>query len=398
MTSSCVPTRAELLSPAERPRDYSAQRIVGLDVARALAVFGMFGAHVGAVADDVGWSPSTWPAVVHGRSSILFAVLAGVSLALLSGRTDPVRGDDLVRARTRILVRAAWVFAIGGALEALGTDVDIILGVYAVLFILALPFLRWPPRQLFLAAGALAVLAPASDLLLSQFVEATDASDAPFVSLAVTGAYPALIWWTFILVGLAVGRCDLGAAEVRTRLAIAGAGLVVLGYGGGWLTTQWWADGRPSLGPLDGVQEFGAWGLASLSGAAPHSGTTLEIAGSTGVALVVIAVCLVVAGRLPRLTFPLAAVGAMALTAYVGSVVAIWATGIPDSDSNLPWGIYVLVTLGLANAWRFAFGRGPLERLLTWSSVRAASERPGTPPAAQRMGLPPVTATRAPEM
>ena len=68
----------------------------------------------------------------NGRSSILFAVLAGVSLALLSGRTDPVRGDDLVRARTRILVRAAWVFAIGGALEALGTDVDIILGVYAV--------------------------------------------------------------------------------------------------------------------------------------------------------------------------------------------------------------------------------------------------------------------------
>jgi uncharacterized membrane protein YeiB len=109
-----------------------------------------------------------------------------------------------------------------------------------------------------------------------------------------------------------------------------------------------------------------------LSGAAPHSGTTVEIAGSTGVALLVIAVCLVVADRLPPLTFPLAAVGAMALTAYVGSVVAIWATDGPDTDSNLPWGVYVLVTLALAIAWRFAFGRGPLERLLTWSSVRAA--------------------------
>jgi uncharacterized membrane protein YeiB len=83
-------------------------------------------------------------------------------------------------------------------------------------------------------------------------------------------------------------------------------------------------------------------------------------------------VCLVVTDRLPTLTFPLAAVGAMSLTAYVGSVVAIWATGITDSGSNLPWGVYVLVTLALANAWRFAFGRGPLERLLTWSSVRAA--------------------------
>ena len=241
--------------------------------------------------------------------------------------------------------------------------------------------------------------APVSDLLLSQFVEATDASDAPFVSLTVTGAYPALIWWTFILVGLAVGRCDLGAARVRTRLAMAGAGLAVLGYGGGWLTTEWWADGRPSLGPLDGVAESGDWGLASLSGAAPHSGTTLEIAGSTGVALVVIAVCLVVADRLPSAHLPARRGRGDGVDGVrrqrrrdLGDSAA------PTTDSNLPWGVYVLVTLALAIAWRFAFGRGPLERLLTWSSVRAASERPGTPPAAQRIGLPPVTATRAPEM
>jgi len=120
-------------------------RVVGLDVARALAVFGMFGAHVGVVADDVGLSPATWSGVVNGRSSILFAVLAGISLALMSGRTVPVGGDDLVRARTRILVRAAWVFAIGGALEALGTEIDVILGVYALLFVFSLPFLQWRP-------------------------------------------------------------------------------------------------------------------------------------------------------------------------------------------------------------------------------------------------------------
>lgn len=359
------------------------QRVVGLDVARALAVFGMFGAHVGAVADDVGTSPATWTGVVNGRSSILFAVLAGISVALFSGRTVPVGGDDLARARVRLLVRAAWVFAIGGVLEALGTDVDVILGVYAVLFVLALPFLRWPPRRLFLAAGVLAVLTPPADLLLAQFAEAHDAYDAPFVSLAVTGAYPALIWWTFILVGLAVGRCDLTSARVRLTLAAAGVSLAVAGYGAGWLTTQWWADGRASEGPLDGAERPGEWDPAWLSGAAPHSGTTSEVAGSVGVALVVVAVCLVVAELLPRLTSPLAAVGSMALTVYTGSVVAVWALGTIDYDSNGPWAAYVAVTLVLATAWRLLFGRGPLERLLRWSSLRAAGAaerpRPGEP-------------------
>ncbi len=362
---------AELL-PAEGCRSFRSDRVIGLDVARALAVFGMFGAHVGAVPDDVQASPSTWSGVVNGRSSILFAVLAGISVALISGRTDPATGDDLVRARLRILVRAAWVLAIGGALEALGTDIDIILGVYAVLFVLALPFLRWPPRRLLMAAGALAVLAPPADLVLAQFVDAMDSQDTPFVSLAVTGAYPALIWWTFVLVGLAVGRSHLGSVPVRNTLVAAGLGLAVVGYGGGWVTTQWWAAGRPSEGPLDGADRPGHWDPAWLSGAAPHSGTTFEVAGSVGFALVVIAVCLVVADRLPTATFPLASVGSMALTVYTGSVVAIWLIDPDDYVDNGPWLAYVLVTMVVAAAWRLVLGRGPLERLLTWSSTRAA--------------------------
>src|SRR3954469_12956222 len=87
-----------------------AGRVTGLDVARALAVFGMLGAHFGGVPADVVASPSTWLGVVNGRSAILFAVLAGVSVALLTGRILAPAGEDLVRARIRLLVRAAWVF------------------------------------------------------------------------------------------------------------------------------------------------------------------------------------------------------------------------------------------------------------------------------------------------
>ena len=94
-------------------------RIGGLDVARGLAVLGMFGAHLD-IGGELTTDPSSWAALVDGRSSILFATLAGVSIALLSGRTRPAEDVDLVRARLRIAVRAAWIFVLGGMSSIVG--------------------------------------------------------------------------------------------------------------------------------------------------------------------------------------------------------------------------------------------------------------------------------------
>ena len=362
-------------SPGPTPEGRRTQRpgrVIGLDVARALAVFGMLGAHFGGVPADVVAAPSSWLGVVHGRSSVLFAVLAGVSLALLTGRTVPPDGAELVRARTRILVRAAWVFGIGIGLEALGTDIDVILGVYAVLFVLALPFLRWSPRRLLLAAATLAVLTPPAALLLTVAAQAGGLEQSGVVLLLLNGPYPALIWWTFILLGMAVGRCDLAAPRVRARLLGAGAALTVLGYGAGWLTTRWWGQAASAQAWVDGDVGARSWSPAWLSGAAPHSGTTCEIVGSVGIALIVISGCLVLAERLPRATFPLVSVGAMALTAYTGGVVV--PAVLPEyPEGGWAWPAFIAGTVVVATGWRLAIGQGPLERLLSTSSRSAAA-------------------------
>ncbi len=360
-------------------------RITGLDLARGLAVVGMIGAHLD-LPEDLSWSPSSWQALVYGRAAPLFAVLAGVSIALLSGAARPVSGDDLVRARTRIMVRAGWVFLIGGLLEQLGAPVYVILGVYAVLFVLALPFLRWSPRRLLLLAAGLAVVAPPASLLLSQVAVMAEAETA-FASLVLTGAYPVLWWWAFVLVGLAIGRLDLSARRVRAILFLAGAAAAVAGYALGWLSTQLLANGVAVPEPADAYERMpgwteesiGQWEWAWLSGAQPHTGTPFWLLASAGVATAVIAACLVAADASPRLTYPVASVGAMALTAYSLHIVVLRVFP-PDGSSRWPtWILFTAGTIVFAVAWRVLVGRGPLERLLTWSSNRAAGLSDRTP-------------------
>ncbi|MGY1803998.1 heparan-alpha-glucosaminide N-acetyltransferase domain-containing protein [Blastococcus sp. SYSU D00922] len=354
-------------------------RVGGIDLARGLAVLGMFGAHL-RIGTELTTDPSSWAAVVDGRSSILFATLAGVSMALLSGGERPAEGIDLVRARVRILVRAAWVFAIGAALEWLDTFVAVILPVYAVLFVLALPFLRWSPGRLFVSAGAVALVGPPLDALLGQVLSVADAESHYVAELLVTGTYPAMLWLAFVLVGLGVGRLDLGSGSVRARLAGAGAVAAVVGYVGGWMSTRALADGLPSAGPEEGfAAPVGEWRAAWFTGAEPHSGTTFELVGSCGFAVLVLAACLVVADRLPLLTFPLRAVGALALTVYTAQIVVLWAllqVGPERPEGAGLWLAFVVSALAGAGLWWWRLGRGPLERLLTWTSSRAAAVGP----------------------
>ncbi len=365
----------------------SVDRIVGLDVARGLAVIGMLAAHT-LTTEIFDWAqPGTWGDVVNGRSSVLFAVLAGISLAIITGRTEPVVGVPLLQARLRIFTRAALIIAIGGILETLGTPVAIILPVYGMLFIVSLPFLRWRSRSLFALASVLAAVMP--------FVVATLVAlnvDAAyewswFAELAVLGAYPALTWAAFVLLGLGLGRLDLTAALIQRRLLIAGVALAVAGYGLGSLAWHAWGSAQGAGAFLmsdfseptslsDGASSFDTSSLVSI---APHSGSTFEVVGAAGFALAVIALCLMAAPRIRFALYPLAATGAMALTAYTAQIVILWAVGfsVTGESQTLLFVVLALGTMAVASVWGATLGRGPLERMLTAVSRSAAAIAPG---------------------
>jgi len=368
-------------------------RVPGVDIARGIAVLGMFTAHVGVTSADLG-SVTGWLSIAHGRSSILFALVAGVSLALVTGRTEPVAGDALVRARARLLVRAVLLLGLVALLDLLGTRVALILGFYAAYFVLALPFLRWPPRRLAAVALVVAVVgAPIAlwgpaVLVRAGFRLPRDGSGAA-TDFILTGHYPAVVWMAYVFAGMAIGRCDLSSERLRTGMIIGGltaaavcsvvAGTAIDVAGG---ETAIEDQVTRTSGELGGQTSWSSpWPTAAyLFLAGPHHDTTLEVIGSGGFAVAVLGLCLFAGRAGSRVLAPLAAVGALALTVYSLQIVAIWHWDLIGSTTNGPLAVMTLVSLVAATAWRFFLGRGPIERLFAWVAARVAPPRPATTP------------------
>ncbi|WP_420746338.1 DUF418 domain-containing protein [Ornithinimicrobium sp. Y1847] len=112
----------------------------------------------------------------------------------------------------------------------------------------------------------------------------------------------------------------------------------------------------------------------ALFGLTPHSSTPMEFLAFGGTAVAIVALCLLLPLWRRRLALPLAAVGAMSLTAYSAHVVMVylWPDFFMNHENNVPYAVMVGSLIVFALVWRFTLGRGPLEALLRSVSVRAA--------------------------
>lgn len=379
---------------------------MGIDLARGLAVFGMYAAHVGpdpAVGGPLGFVME----LARGRSSALFALLAGFTLVLITGRPHPRTGRAGRQAVARMVIRSLVLIALGFALTALDTEVDVILAFYGLTFLAVLPLYRLRARTLALLAAAGALVMPQVLYVARLLIDEDSWADTVvawdplarlgdtdgFMELLFTGEYPVLTWMSFMLVGMAVARLDLTRNAVRTQLVLTGGALAVLGYGGSWLALRLVPHARASVAAAtDGDSGASAWWsdtvgyivddtpAAWLLVGAPHSQTTFSILGNTGVALLVVVLCVTATDRLQRfrrLATPVRAVGMTALTAYVLHILAIREFGMADETGPALVDLLVhsLVAMLLATAWTRWFRRGPLEQLLHLSTRPARSLR-----------------------
>lgn len=394
------------------PKRY-AGRIGGLDIARALAIFGMFFAHIGAFGGGSKFTRLLIE-IPSGRSSILFALLAGISLAIITGRNAAYEGDAMRSAKVRILGRSGILLVLAAILSCLDSGIAIILAFYAVWFVAAIPFLKWSPRKLFISAALLAFVGPQIVILLNgwllpglQIYPVGDINSF-LLGAFVTGTYPGLVFMCFVLAGIGVGRLDLSQKVTHVRILVAGTILMVIGYGSSWVLSSFFgpAEGHIDSGSIVGSSAGSGFfdsssivnsadasllpapsDMPSLSQfpnaiefvtAAPHSGTTFEVIGSGGFALFVLAICLLLSPLARNVLYPLAAAGSMALTVYTAQIIVL--TAQKDwvmSQSTEPFLWLTGGTLIFCSLWKIWLRRGPLEWVM-WkgSSALAAAAVP----------------------
>ena len=358
-------------------------RIVGVDIARFVALVGMMATHILPGVQD--GQVTLAQQVAGGRSSALFAVLAGVSLVLVAGRRTPLEGRRWWGFFAGVLVRSLLVGLVGLALGELDAGIAVILVYYAVLFLVATPFLAMPTRLLAATTALWVVAAPVASHLVRRDLPPTTYGVPSFVSfeepltlvreLVLTGYYPVLTWTAYVLVGVLLARMDLRAP--RTPWWLVAGGLVAAGNAWAWSTLALERDGvRAELvrtftgaGRLDsidqtlahglyGVTPTGSWWWLAVRG--PHTGTTFDLLMTAGSAAVVLGLALLLGRAAHRPTAVLFGGGAMTLTLY-SLHVASRTDGWWDGDDLATFLGQVLVAAAVGAGFAAAGRRGPLE-------------------------------------
>jgi len=357
-------------SPAPKERN------PGLDVARGLAVMLMILTNYRLVMSWGDTSPAwlSYPLVLmEGRGAVLFVILAGMGMSLLSARGRMQNLPEIVEAdRRTLLKRALFLFVVGFIYTPLW-PADI-LHFYGLYIAFGSCFIAASNRSLLSAAGAVlaafCLLYTGLDYGAGWNFETQEYLDfwspAGLVRhLFFNGYHPFFPWAAFLLFGMWLGRSNLSDPENRKRLLTGGAIALILAETVSALAVSLLPG--PSTGPLwDWLHYF------LLTKAMPPG--PLFVISTLGSGTVVIVLCVIVSQRFrdSGAIRSLAATGGLTLTNYVSHVVV--GMGIMEGLGYLyeqplwfavVWAmVFIIISVSFSLWWGSRFGRGPLERLM----------------------------------
>ncbi len=349
------------------------KRILGFDLARALAVIGMvivnFEIVMGAEANGPHWVLSI-SQVFHGRAAALFVVLAGCGLSLLSNkarRTNDV--EALAQKRTSLLKRAAFLFVVGLLYTPIWpADILHFYGLYITIGAL---LLGATDRHLW-SATALFVFGFVAMLLALDYERGWDFATLTYLDfwtpegfvrhLFFNGFHPVFPWTAFLLFGMWLGRLNVREAQVRRRMLWIGGLVAIVAESLSRLLIRTLTTGTsPDEAEL----------ITVFFDTAPMPPMPLYLLAGAGTATFVLAICIGVAERYPKAVWlqPMVSTGQLALTLYVAHVVigmgTLEAIGRLENQSP-PFAmasalVFSAAAIAFATLWRRRFARGPLE-------------------------------------
>ena len=299
-------------------------RIVGLDIARSLAIIGMIIIHMASLL----WSTKV---MLSGLPSSLFAIIAGATMMII-GR------NYSTNTFLRLVARGALIILIGLALLPVGGEIQVVLIVMGLVMILV----SWMP-----ALGTW--------WRLALFIAATIAATVAYAPVALPQVYPLLAWIAYFIGGMLLfdvylrGRLQRDSASktsTNTRLSwiVTGISVVIA-------TIGMYYRFDPNIP---------SW--LSFTG---HTGVFGEIILSVAVAAVVIHLCLIVGDHSRIVAYPFAAMGTMSLTIYILHILTAfyWQQNIALHSTLSATG-FIVFFLVAASLWKKFVGQGPAEKLV----------------------------------
>ncbi|MFC9709013.1 DUF418 domain-containing protein [Paenibacillus sp. NPDC056933] len=359
-------------------------RIVGLDLARALAIFGMIIVNykLAMGAQDAGpyWL-RTATGIFEGRASALFVILAGIGVSLMTARARASGEEQTLKANRKTLYRrAAFLFLAGIFLLEIGWSADI-LHYYAVFIALSALLLQSSNKRL-LAWIIFILITTVFQLIFLDYSYGWSEDYHEYVklwtwsgfvrNLLFNGFHPLFPWLAFFLLGLWLGRKEwLKRKEARSRLLVISASIALLTEVGSRFIVR---EFTPVLGP-EGAQ--------SLFGSKPMPPNLIYVGAAAASALAVLVLCIQVAERWKESKWvqALISTGQLSLTHYVAHVVIGLAPlqwiGMLENGSVVFSTIYAflfyITAIAISLHWKKRYGRGPLELLMrSWDESNRA--------------------------
>lgn len=327
------------------------KRIIGIDVARALAVIGMIIVNFKIVFGEHG---ASWlKTVAHlfdGKAAATFVILAGVGLALMTkSAIKDQNKEKLKTARIKIIKRSIFLFVVG--LSYVWIWPADILHFYGIYMLVALFFINRPSKQILIGSISIIVLYPLLLLLFNyeagwnfSSLEYTDfwTIKGFFRNLLFNGFHPVLPWTAFLLFGLWYGRQDLHngvflkkslwvSAAVFISIQIVSTGLI-------YFLSKGNPEAIASLTPVLGTDPMPPMPIYMING--------------ISISILIISICILLAKRYEnsRIIKALNKTGQLALTFYVAHVIL--GMGIIEEMGSLKLGEY---SIGFSISYAFLF-------------------------------------------
>lgn len=366
-------------APESVEESRTARRIIGFDIARAFAIFGMITVNYRSTFQTIGESPEwleTASGLVNGRAAALFVLLAGIGIALLSnaGRLSGERAN-IREDRLNLFRRALFLLAIGLLFRQIW-EYDI-LHFYGIYLMVAAVLLTVSNRKLLVIGVIAAFVFPLLYYVLPAQYDIpfwSTTSEFTFrdvmIDLFFQGYHPVMPWIAFLMAGMMLGRLDLSDPTIRRKMLIGGVVLALIAEAIAYVALDMgifklMEDAFPTI-DLDAA--------SATLGTDPYPPMPLFVAVGIGWGMAAVSLCLSLGDRFAgsRWITPFVHTGQLALTIYIlHGTVGIWAIGWAGykPHQTLVWILtYSALFYGAAiiasTLWRRRFDRGPVEAIM----------------------------------